>query len=142
MKKTLLFSCLLLFSTLCFAQESLTWKRIMNISWERKFNKQYNEYINYPKFSEDVKSLNGKEVTIKGYVMPVEVNGDYMVISAFPYENCFFCGGAGPESVMEVYLKDKKPVYSTQVKVKGTLQLNADDVDHLVFLLKDAVVVN
>ena len=123
-----------------FAQD-LTWKVLGDVSWERKYNKEYDEQINYPKFGGKVSPYNGKEVVIKGYLLPVEVEGDYIVISAFPYQSCFFCGGAGVESVMEVYLKKKKTVKAMQIKVKGKLQLNADDVNHLVYLLKDAEII-
>ncbi|MCU0391659.1 MAG: DUF3299 domain-containing protein [Thermoflexibacter sp.] len=141
MKKILLvFSFLLLTQLQSFAQD-LTWKILADVSWERKFNKEYDEYINYPKFGNIVKPYGNKEVIIKGYLLPVEVEGDYIVISAFPFQSCFFCGGAGVESVMEVYLKKKKNVKSLQIKVKGRLELNAADVNHLVYLLKDAEII-
>ncbi len=123
-----------------FAQD-ITWKILADVSWERKYNKEYDEHINYPKFGQVVKPFTNKEVVIKGYLLPVEVEGDYIVISAFPFQSCFFCGGAGVESVMEVYLKKKKTVKAMQIKVKGKLQLNTDDVNHLVYLLKDAEII-
>jgi hypothetical protein len=56
---------------------------------------------------------------------------------------CFFCGGAGPQSVVEVYFpKGKKvPIYPTDklVKVKGRLKINATDIEKLNFVLYDAV---
>ena len=48
--------------------------------------------------------LPGKEIVIKGYIIPVEGYKSHkeFILSAFPYNMCFFCGGAGPETVMEV----------------------------------------
>ncbi|GAB4477807.1 MAG: hypothetical protein OHK0057_27950 [Thermoflexibacter sp.] len=141
MKKFFPVFALLLFASMASLAQELTWKILADVSWERKYNKEYDEYINYPKFGNIVKPFDKKEVIIKGYLLPVEVEGDYIVISAFPYQSCFFCGGAGVESVMEVYLKKKKTVKAMQIRVKGKLELNATDVNHLVYLLKDAEIV-
>jgi hypothetical protein len=141
MKKIVfIISLTLLTAIQAFAQD-LTWKTLADVSWERKYNKEFDEHINYPKFGAKVQPFEGKEVVIKGYLLPVEVEGDYIVISAFPYQSCFFCGGAGVESVMEVYLKKKKTVKAMQIKLKGKLKLNVNDVNHLVYLLKDAEII-
>lgn len=121
--------------------QQLTWKTLADVKWEKKYNKEFEEYINYPKFGEKIKVFKDKEVVINGYFLPVEVDGDYIVISAVPYQSCFFCGGAGVETVMEVFLKKKKKVKSLKITVKGKLYLNYDDVEHLVYLLKDAEIV-
>lgn len=121
--------------------QQLTWKTLADVKWEKKYNKEFEEYINYPKFGEKVKAFKDKEVIINGYFLPVEVDGNYIVISAVPYQSCFFCGGAGVETVMEVFLKKKKKVKSLKITVKGKLYLNYDDVEHLVYLLKDAEIV-
>ncbi len=42
----------------------------------------------------------GKEVYITGYVLPVDNKGEIYALSAYPFSSCFFCGGAGPETVM------------------------------------------
>lgn len=122
------------------AQE-LTWKTLTDVKWERRYNKEYDEYINYPKFGEKVKQVKDKEVVISGYLLPVQVEGNYIVISALPFQSCFFCGGGGIETVMEVYLKKYRKVQATNIKVKGRLVLNADDVEHLVYILKEAEIV-
>ena len=55
--------------------------------------------------------------------------------------NCYFCGGAGPESIIEIQLKDKNKRYRTDeiATVTGIFQVNATDVEHCNFILKDAV---
>jgi hypothetical protein len=141
MKKLIFIFCLFIFAQSISVAQDLTWKALGDVKWERKYNKEYDEHINYPKFGGLISPYNNKEVVIKGYLLPVEVEGDYIVISAFPYQSCFFCGGAGVESVMEIYLKKKKTVKAMQIKVRGKLQLNADDVNHLVYLLKDAEII-
>ncbi len=51
-------------------------------------------------YPESILSLQGKEVYITGYVLPVDNKGEIYALSAYPFSSCFFCGGAGPETVM------------------------------------------
>ncbi|MNL80290.1 hypothetical protein D3C87_2071030 [compost metagenome] len=57
---------------------------------------------------------------------------------------CFFCGGAGPESIIELQFRKKKQRFRTDevLTVRGKLALNANDVDHLNYILKDAEVID
>jgi hypothetical protein len=57
---------------------------------------------------------------------------------------CFFCGGAGPESIVEVNFARELPKFQIDdlVTVKGKLKLNIDDMDHVNFILTDAVVIS
>ena len=56
---------------------------------------------------------------------------------------CFFCGGGGPESVAEVnFATDPGRVkVDDLITVKGKLKLNTEDLDHINFILTDAVLV-
>ena len=122
------------------AQEADLWKKLAKINWETEYNEYIGADIQLPTFSKEVEALNGKEVEIKGFIIPVDLTGaDYLVLSAFPYASCFFCGNAGPESVMEVYLKeDEKFDADSKVTFKGKLKLNYEDSYHLVYMLEDA----
>lgn len=99
--------------------------------------------VDVPVFSDDIKALDGKEITIKGYIIPVEGYKSHkeFVFSAFPYNMCFFCGGAGPETVMEVYASEPVKYSAKQVVLKGTLELNDTDINRLMFAINDAVLV-
>ena len=62
------------------------------------------------------------------------------VLSAMPFSSCFFCGGAGPETVAEVRM-DKIPEDLSPdafVKVKGTLKLNSTNIDYMNFIVREA----
>ena len=81
--------------------------------------------------------LEGKKVQIQGYMIPVDLELGLYVLSANPYAACFFCGNAGPESVMALKF-DKKPrrfELDEVVTFKGTLQLNDSNVDEMNYLL-------
>ena len=87
--------------------------------------------------------LNGKEVTVKGYIIPVEgyKNHQKFVFSTFPYNICFFCGGAGLETVMEIYADEAVKYTSDPVVLKGKLELNASDFNRLIYALNGATLV-
>jgi hypothetical protein len=91
-----------------------------------------------------VTKLEGKEVTVKGYIIPVEGYKSHkdFVLSAYPYSMCFFCGGAGPETVMEVKAKSAVAFTADPIKIKGILHLNSKDVNKLMYSLSNAEVVN
>jgi len=82
-------------------------------------------------------------VEVSGYIVPVEGYKSHteFVFSAYPYNMCFFCGGAGPETVMEV--TSTEPVkYSTErIKLRGRLTLNSDDINRLMYVLTEATVI-
>ena len=95
--------------------------------------------VDKPVFSDPVKALEGKEITMKGYIIPVEGYASHteFIFSAFPYNMCFFCGGAGPETVMEVIAKEPIKYTAEQIYIKGILSLNTDDINHLMYKLTD-----
>lgn len=121
----------------------INWKKLADVEFTRKLNKDVSMYFLYPTFGPTVKALQGKEIQIKGYIIPVDENENVYVVSAQPMAMCFFCGGSGPESIMELQFKNKKRRFKTdEVRtVKGILQLNPADIDHLNYILKNAEVV-
>lgn len=117
-----------------------TWKTLAKISIEKRFDELLNYDIEYPIFSEAVKKLNGTKISVEGWMIPLdELRGEnYFVLSSLPFANCFFCGGAGPETVMEVFSKDKIDYTEKRIIVTGTLTINADDPLRLMYILNDA----
>lgn len=117
-----------------------TWKTLGKITFKKQYDEMLGFKVDVPVFSEEIKSLNGREITIKGYIIPVEGYKSHkeFVFSAFPYSMCFFCGGAGPETVMEVYaIKDVK--YSAEaITLRGKLEVNDTDINRLIYILNDA----
>ena len=121
----------------------INWKKLSDVEFTRKLNKEVNMYFLYPTFGPTVKALQGKEIQIKGYIIPVDENENIYVVSAQPMAMCFFCGGSGPESIMELQFKNKRQRFKTdEVRtVRGVLQLNPTDIEHLNYILKNAEVV-
>lgn len=132
----------LLPTTAAHAQSSQSlWRTLEKVDWEFKYSKVYETEIGFPKFGKEVQALSGKIVTLKAYYIPVDTDDESVVFSAVPYASCFFCGGAGVESVMAVYLqKPKKFKVDDYVTLRGVLYLN-DGETGLIYNLRDAVIV-
>ena len=99
--------------------------------------------IDKPVFSEEIKALNGKVVTVKGYIIPVEGFKGHteFILSAFPYSMCFFCGAAGPETVMEIMAAVPVEYTTEAIVLTGKLKLNDSDVNQLMYSLSEARIV-
>ncbi|MFN3850315.1 MAG: DUF3299 domain-containing protein [Spirosomataceae bacterium] len=139
----------LVISVLCFsflaeAQTTLiTWKTLRDVRFQNKFFKDLGEYLLFPTFGESVKKLDGKSVSIRGYMIPVDVNEGLYVISALPMSSCFFCGASGPETVVEVNFKNKKMRFKTDEirTIKGILKLNDSEIEHMNYIFNSAELV-
>lgn len=132
---------LILFAWL-ISPEFQGWKTLQQLELRKSYDDFLGEEVEVPVFSEELKAFDGKRVTVDGFVIPLQAaaSQDYFVLSRFPYNNCFFCGNAGPETVAEVYTTRKFDMVDTKVRVTGTLELNADDPLHLFFIFSNASV--
>jgi hypothetical protein len=117
-----------------------TWKVLAQIDYY-KTTDEYGE-IFVPKFNEDIQALNGKEITLPGYIIPFEgmFKPEHIILSSLPVASCFFCGGGGPETVVEAYLANPVEYSAKLVSVTGTLELNDTKTDQLMYILRDAKV--
>ncbi len=107
------------------------------------YSVKYNSFLPKPKFSKKIMGLDGKEITIKGFFLPLDVTGDMFVVSYYPTNMCFFCDGAGIESIIEVNVKEdqlqkfKRLKADSYIHIKGTLKLNWNDYEHLIYILNN-----
>lgn len=123
-----------------FAQTDNVWKTLSKITYKKQMDEILGFKIDVPVFSDPIKEIEGKEVTLKGYIIPVEgyKSHNEFIFSAYPYNMCFFCGGAGPETVMEVKASEPVKYVADQITLKGKLILNPDDINRLMYILEDA----
>jgi len=130
-------------SFISFAQIELTWDDLADVKYDREWSEDVDSYFWFPEFDEKIKAMEGKEVQITGYLIPFdETNGAY-VLSANPFAACFFCGNAGPESVMGLNLSREGVHFNTDeyLTFKGTLRLNAKNIYEMNYILEDAQLV-
>ncbi len=143
MKFRFTFSVLILFAIAASAQTD-GWLSFAKTKFDAKYNDKAGEYFLYPTFPPELKSMVGKEFSLEGYYLPIDVEGNtYIILSKFPYSQCFFCGGAGPESIAEVFFKVNPGKFEPDqyIRVKGKLKLNDADLEHGNFILEEAVLV-
>jgi hypothetical protein len=116
------------------------WKTLARITFKKEYNEMMGFKVDVPVFSEKVQELEGEEITVRGYIIPKEgyKSHEEFIFSAYPYNMCFFCGGAGPETVMEVYASEPIEYTPEPVSLKGKLELNDDDINRLIYALHDA----
>jgi len=119
----------------------VTWKMLADVTYKDMYVKELDAYYWKPTFGASVQSLSNKEIFITGYLIPVDYDAGFYVVSKFPYANCFFCGGGGPESVVDLRFAGKHRNYKTDERLtfKGKLKLNADDVYQMNYILEGAV---
>ncbi|MFN4299177.1 MAG: DUF3299 domain-containing protein [Thermaurantimonas sp.] len=118
----------------------ITWKTLQDVKFTEKYYKEAEAWFLFPNFGQSLKQLNGKTVEIKGYVIPIDAENGMYALSAFPFSSCYFCGGAGPESVLSLKLKKGHRRYKTDevLTFRGTFQLNDKDINDFNYILRNA----
>lgn len=138
----LLFTAFLSLSSEAFSQNY--WKELADVSFKTKLDESGNYPIQFPIFGEKVKALDGKEITLKGFIVPLDdLKGEnFFVLSLLPFNICYFCGGAGPETVIEVHTEEPYDFTEEIIQVKGVLKMNASDPAKLMYVLEKAELIN
>lgn len=121
-------------------QDTITWEMLSKIKFKKTLHEEYG-YVNTPLFTEELKVLRNKKVVLKGYIIPLDT--ETYVLSRYVYASCFFCGGAGAESIVGLNFKSLNKRLKTDqfVVIKGTLLLNDSDVNDWIFHLDNAEII-
>jgi hypothetical protein len=126
-----------------------TWQTLLNdVKMRYRFSIAHNSFVQVPRFGNNVKDLDGKEILLRGFFLPADVTGDTYVLSYVPMQMCFFCAGSGIESVVELQSLESHKIRFRRlntddfIEVRGKLKLNVNDIDHLIYILEDAAIVN
>ena len=59
------------------------------------------------------------------------------MLSSVPLNACFFCGVGGPETAVEVFMKQPLIYTDKPIEIKGRLFLNDRNPDQLIYVLKE-----
>lgn len=120
------------------------WFSLGMVTFETSYDPEYMLETKKPRISVVVDKLDGKEIEVEGYIIPLtgQVTQSHFMLSKFPQSTCFFCGKAGPETAMQVFMKDNKKVKISErkVRVKGTLLINPKDASSLLYTLENAII--
>ncbi|MBK9270186.1 MAG: hypothetical protein IPM48_01190 [Saprospiraceae bacterium] len=131
--------CTFYFSLISAQSEINYWPILAKVTYKKEYDELLGIKVDKPIFSPELKALEGKPIKIKGYIIPTDGYKSHkeFVFSAFPYSSCFFCGAAGPETVLEVMARQPIPYTSEPIEIKGKLKLNNKDINRLMYLLTD-----
>jgi hypothetical protein len=125
-----------------FIQSKDLWQTLSMVTFVNEYDPDFMMEIKTPKVSPVIEVLNGKEIEIEGYIIPLtgQTKQSHFMLSRYPQSTCFFCGKAGPESAMQVFMKNniKIQISERKVKVKGTLIVNPKDITSLLYTLENA----
>ncbi|HLW64094.1 MAG TPA: DUF3299 domain-containing protein [Gemmataceae bacterium] len=112
----------------------LPWGLLTETTLDAKFRPSFPEYL---------KKLDGKSVSVAGFMQPL---GEDVELSAFlliEYPvGCWFCETPPPNGILLIEMPTGKSATLRRglVKIEGKLKLNATDPEDFLFSLKDAVV--
>ncbi len=125
-------------------QKNNLWDIILNdVKVRYAYSLKYDALLPKPRFGKKIKALEGEVVTLQGFFLPLDITGDIFVLSYNPSKMCFFCAGAGIESIIELNPKEdeirrfKRLKTDSYFEVKGRLRLNAADYEHLIYILDE-----
>tara|TARA_R110002020_G_scaffold278923_1_gene494335 strand:+ start:67 stop:501 length:435 start_codon:yes stop_codon:yes gene_type:complete len=142
MHKISLVALFLLISVPVFSQIKITWDTLTDVTFTDKYSEEVAAYYYFPKFGPSVLALNSKEVIIQGYLLEIDPDNEIYILSANPFAACFFCGGAGPESIIELKIGKDHPRFKMDevLTFRGKLRLNAVDIYQCNYILENAKV--
>ena len=120
--------------------DSLNWKLLGMIKFVKKADKEYGEVM-YPQVSPLLKQKATKRIAMSGFIIPID-NTTY-ALSKNVFASCFFCGQAGPETIMGIKFKGATPKLKTDqyVTLVGTFRINENDVEDWIYHIDNAEIV-
>lgn len=120
--------------------KELTWKTLADVEYNEVYLEELDAFFWEPKFGDKVQAYEGEQIYITGYMIPVDIDANFFVLSRYPFAQCFFCGGAGPESVVDLRIvdKDRKFIQDERLTFTGKFRLNKSDVYELNYIIEDA----
>jgi hypothetical protein len=118
----------------------LNWNILGDIKYVNRKDPRYGE-ISFPVVNAKLKVLQGKKITMTGFIVPVDTKN--YALSKNVFASCFFCGQAGPETIMGITFKGETPKLKTDqyVTLEGTFRYNENDVDDWIYHIENATII-
>lgn len=132
-----------LINPLIAQQTTNYWNILAQVKIEQKQHATKGYSVDLPTFSLALQQLNGKTITLQGYMIPLQElrSQNQFVFSRYPFSLCYFCGAAGIETVIEVKSLQPIPFTEDRIALRGVLRLNPDNPNNLLYILEQAKVV-
>ena len=136
-----LFIFFILFLTVTNAQSALTWADLADVKIETVNDTENFLTYNQATFGEKIALRDSTEIYLTGYLIPIDAMGLTYALSKNPNASCFFCGGAGPETVVLLRIRPsnfKRYKTDERLTFSGTLRLHENDLKSFIYVLKNA----
>ena len=118
------------------------WNTLAMVTTESKFDDMMGMVVQKATPTPIAETLHAEEISIRGYVIALDVKAKlkHFMFSRYPQNMCFFCGAAGPESAMQVFLKEKDSIDFTKdkIEIRGILNIQKGDPSGLIYTLNNA----
>lgn len=75
-----------------------------------------------PEFAPEVQDLSGERIKMVGFMLPLDTNGERILLSQFA-PHCPFCMTAGPESFVELQCDERVEMSLEPIVVEGTFEV-------------------
>ena len=123
------------------APDTLTWKLLGVIKYVNKPSKDYPDGVMFPIINSTLKAKSKKKIVMSGFIIPID-NVSF-ALSKNVFASCFFCGQAGPETIMGIKFKGATPKLKTDqyVTMEGTFRYNDNDVNDWIYHIENAVII-
>jgi hypothetical protein len=115
----------------------VSWKTLGRVE-EMKVNHRI-----VPKFSTEITALDGKEVRLQGFMLPLEAGKKqrrFLLSGNVP--SCPFCLPGGPESLVEVLCKEAVNFKMEPIVISGKLSVLKDDPSGFWYRITDAALIS
>ncbi|MCX2744284.1 hypothetical protein OO013_10425 [Mangrovivirga sp. M17] len=144
MRKTIYCLFLLNVSVVINAQNDVDfWDILGEVKFETGYMEGSEVPFDVPVFSKKLKSYEGQIIKLKGYILPVEVgSSDHYILSKLPFNVCYYCGGAGPETIIEIISDEELEASDNRVVIEGMLMLNNSDMNYHMYVLRNAELID
>jgi uncharacterized protein len=111
---------------------SLAWTTIGRA--KEKIVERNGQSVPMPSFDPEMIALNGKEVTVVGFMLPIEATMDQkkFMLSPLPVD-CPYCMPAGPNLLIQVEMKNTIRYNYDLVQISGKLELQDESGDEGLF---------
>lgn len=129
--------------TLLSGQAEASWKLFEDAEFKDIYLEEYGAYASLLVDTPEIVALDNTQITIRGYHIPV-MEDELIILSKFPNANCFFCGGAGLETILEVRMVEKPSKrfeMDEKLTFSGRLIVNTTDHNLVSFLLEEAILI-
>ena len=123
------------------SQKVIDWQVLSDVTFHPVYVDDLGYEIDSAAFGQNITAYQGENVMIRGYMIPLDAMGTSYALSRNPNASCFFCGGAGPETVIQLNLKPtaiRRYQMDAVLTFRGRLRMNEKNADQFTYVLEGA----